>query len=163
MKTRSNTQQMDKAAIEQFLKSSKVGTLSLHDNEVSYAIPLAYSYDRDAIYLTMGHTGRKADCIRQNRNVCFVVYWIPEGFGAPGKMNWTSVICDGALEHLTDPEAITRAVRIMEAHMGMPEGTWNNLLDMTLKNPAGSNFWRVNVTRFGGRRVEDEFVEFIED
>ncbi len=154
---------MDKPAIEDFLRKNKVGVLSLNDGSASYGIPLAYSYDTDAVYLTMGHTGRKADCIRANKRVSFVVYWIPEGFGSPEKMNWTSVVCDGVLDHLSDPDAITRAVRVMEKHMGMPEGTWNSLLEMTLKKPEVSNFWKINITSIGGRCVENEFVEFIEE
>lgn len=154
---------MEKAAIESFLRKNKVGVLSLHDSIAAYGIPLAYSYDADAVYLTIGHTGRKADCIKHSSQVCFVVYWVPEGFGSPEKMNWTSVVCDGVLEHLSQPDAIRQAVRVMENHMGVPEGTWNNLLNMTLKNPEMSNFWKLTITKAGGRCVENEFVEFIEE
>jgi uncharacterized protein len=163
MKTKSNVEQMDKSAIDAFLKKNRVGVIGLHDGSNSYSIPLAYAYDNNSIYLTMGHVGRKAHCISKNKNVCFTVYWIPEGFGSPGKMNWTSVVCDGVLEHLEDPDAITQAVRVLEKHMGMPEGSWGVLLAMTLKNPQVSNFWKIQVTAAGGRTIENELVEFIEE
>lgn len=163
MKTKSNVQNMDQQAIDTFLKKYRVGVLGLHDGTQAYSIPLAYAYDNNTLYLTMGHIGRKAEYIKKNKNVCFTVFWIPEGFGSPGKMNWTSVVCDGVLEHLSDPAAITNAVRVLEKHMGMPEGSWSTLLAMTLKNPQMSNFWKIRVTAAGGRTIEDELVEFIED
>ena len=163
MKTRSNVQKMDQAAIDAFLKKYRVGVLGLHNGTHSYAIPLAYAHDNQTFYLTMGHVGRKAEYISKNKKVCFTVFWIPEGFGAPDKMNWTSVVCDGVLEHLSDPEAITRAVRVLEKHMGMPEGSWDNLLAMTLKNPRKSNFWKIKVSTAGGRTIENELVEFFEE
>jgi nitroimidazol reductase NimA-like FMN-containing flavoprotein (pyridoxamine 5'-phosphate oxidase superfamily) len=163
MKTKSNVEKMDQAAIDAFLKKNRVGVIGLNDGSSSYSIPLAYAYDNSVIYLTMGHVGRKAGYIDKNRNVCFTVYWIPEGFGSPGKMNWTSVVCDGVLEHLEEPKAITRAVRVLEKHMGMPAGSWDGLLAMTLKNPKTSNFWKIQVTAAGGRTIENELVEFFEE
>jgi uncharacterized protein len=163
MKTKSNVEQMDQAAIDSFLKNNRVGVIGLNDGSSSYSIPLAYAYDNNTIYLTMGHVGRKAEYISKNKKVCFTVFWIPEGFGSPGKMNWTSVVCDGVLEHLGDPDAITRAVRVLEKHMGMPEGSWDTLLAMTLKKPQASNFWKIQVTAAGGRTIENELVEFIEE
>lgn len=161
MKARSNVRSIERSEIDDFLKKQRVGLLSLTDGQTSYAIPLAYSYDGENIYLTMGAKGRKMDYINKSKNVCFNVYWVPEGFGT-GKMSWTSVICDGVLERLTDPEEITKAVRIGEKQMGMPEGTWDKVLEMTLKNPAESSFWRIKVTNYGGRGVEDFKEEFEE-
>jgi nitroimidazol reductase NimA-like FMN-containing flavoprotein (pyridoxamine 5'-phosphate oxidase superfamily) len=163
MKTKSNVEKMDQAGIDAFLKKNRVGVLGLHDGSSSYSIPLAYAYDNNIIYLTMGHVGRKADYINKNKNVCFTVFWIPEGFGSPGKMNWTSVVCDGVLGHLSDPEEITFAVRVLERHMCMPEGSWDGLLAMTLKSPQNSNFWKIKITAAGGRTIKNELVEFIEE
>jgi nitroimidazol reductase NimA-like FMN-containing flavoprotein (pyridoxamine 5'-phosphate oxidase superfamily) len=84
--------------------------------------------------------------------VCFVVYWIPEGFGIQ-KMSYKSVICDGKLEQITDPEGIKSAVRNSEKNLGLPEGAWDNLLEMTLKNLENSYFWKINVTNIGGQSV----------
>jgi len=44
--------------IDAFLKSQKVGMLSLAGNDKPYAVPLAYSYDSSTIYLTIRPTGR---------------------------------------------------------------------------------------------------------
>ena len=162
MKTKTNVRDLTKAEIEEFLTSQKVGLLALNDGERSYAVPLAYYYDDDTIYLTMAKKGRKGRCIDTNTNVCFTVYWIPEGFGALGTMSWKSVICDGVLERITEPDDITHAVRTGEKRMGMPPGTWDRLLEMTLKNPAESSFWRIRVSDIGGKGVEDFKEEFEE-
>ena len=161
MKTKSNVRDLSAQEIDDFLSGQRVGVLSLNDGKSSYAIPLAYFYEQGAVYLTLGGEGRKMEYISTNRNVCFTVCRVPENFGAGG-MSWTSVIADGILERLTDPGDITRAVRSGEKHMGMPEGTWDRLLAMTLKNPQESNFWKVRVTHAGGRGVED-FKEEIVD
>ncbi|MEI6126208.1 MAG: pyridoxamine 5'-phosphate oxidase family protein [Pseudomonadota bacterium] len=160
MKTKSNVQDLSKEAVEIFLKKNRIGVLSLADGTAAYGIPLAYFYDAGAIYLTISRKGRKMEFINKNKKVSFTVFAVPEGFGTPGKMNWSSVICDGLLENITDPDELTRAVRIGEKHMGMPEGTWDKLLEMMLQQPGHSNFWKISAASFGGRGVEDEKIEF---
>ena len=160
MKTKSNVQDLSMEAIEPFLKKNRVGVLSLADGEAAYGIPLAYFYEAGTIYLTISRKGRKMNFIDKNKKVSFAVFELPEGFGKPGKTSWTSVICDGVMENITDPDAITRAVRAGEKHMGMPEGTWDKLLEMVLQRPEDSNFWKISNATFGGRGIEDEKVEF---
>ena len=162
MKTRSNVRKLSPDEIEEFLKSQKVGTLSMNDGEKSYAVPLAYFYGGEQIYLTIGGEGRKMAYIKKNQNVCFVVCWIPPDFGLK-KMAWKSVVCDGVIAQLTDPEGITRAVRTGEKHLKMPEGTWDKMLEMTLKKPEASNFWGITISQRGGQGVEDFKEEFIEE
>jgi len=138
--------------IRNFLKNQKIGILSLSEKNSSYAIPLAYSYDGENIYLTMGQSGRKMECIKNNKNVCFVVYLMspnPEG----GMPTWESIICNGVLEHLTDPENLEKAVRSGEKHMGMPEGAWNGLLEKTLQAPETSGFWKIKIEEINGKQT----------
>ena len=59
MKTRSNVRKLSQDEIGEFLSSQKIGTLSMNDGEKSYAVPLAYFYDGEHIYLTIGGKGRK--------------------------------------------------------------------------------------------------------
>jgi nitroimidazol reductase NimA-like FMN-containing flavoprotein (pyridoxamine 5'-phosphate oxidase superfamily) len=160
MKTKSNVQDLSMEAIESFLKKNKVGILSLADGQAAYGIPLAYFYEAGTIYLTISRKGRKMAFIDKSRRVSFAVFELPEGFGAAGKTNWTSVVCDGVLENITAPDEITRTVRTGERCMGMPAGTWDKLLEMVLQNPGQSNFWKIGSATFGGRAVEDEKIEF---
>jgi nitroimidazol reductase NimA-like FMN-containing flavoprotein (pyridoxamine 5'-phosphate oxidase superfamily) len=143
---------MTQAEIDQFLSSQRLGFLSLTDGQTPYTIPLAYFYDAGCIHITIRQEGRKMSYINKNKNVCFAVCWVPEGFGMQ-KMNYISVICDGVLEHVTEPEGIRKAVRAGEKHLGMPEGAWNGLLEKTLQNPSASSFWKIQVKTFGGKRV----------
>ncbi len=145
-------QDLTRPEIDELLSAQKVGYLSLANGDVPYCIPLAYSYDGECIYLTLGPDGRKMECIQNNRRACFVVCELPEGFGM-GNMSWASVICDGEIEQVTDPETIKKAVRTGERHMGMPEGTWDSLLQATLQNPAGSSFWKITVQQAGGKKA----------
>ena len=161
MKAKSNTRDLSPAEVDTFLREQKVGMLSLTDGQYPYAIPLAYSYDNNAIYLTLGPQGKKMEYIGKNRNACFAVYWIPQEYGK-GSGSWKSVICDGDIEQLTAPEEVKKAVRVLEKHMGMPHGALDKILEMQLKNPKASNFWRVNVKSSKGRGVENFQEEFSE-
>lgn len=160
MKTKSNVQDLSRDVIEAFLKKKRVGVLSLADSEAAYGIPLAYFYENGTIYLTISRKGRKMAFIDNNKRVSFAVFEIPDEFGTPGKTGWTSVICDGVLENITGTAELTLAVRAGERHMGMPEGAWDKLLEMVLKQPGPSNFWKITNASYGGRGVEDEQVEF---
>jgi nitroimidazol reductase NimA-like FMN-containing flavoprotein (pyridoxamine 5'-phosphate oxidase superfamily) len=143
---------MSKDEINDFLSNQKIGVLSLSENDSSYSIPLAYSYDGENIYLTLGPQGRKMECIQKNKNVCFVVYHQPPST-AGGMPEWKSIICNGVIERITDPESIEKAVRSGEKHMGMPEGTWNGLLEKTLQAPEASCFWKVKIAEINGKQT----------
>jgi nitroimidazol reductase NimA-like FMN-containing flavoprotein (pyridoxamine 5'-phosphate oxidase superfamily) len=162
MKVKTNVKTLTREEIDAFLKRQRVGILSMTDGETAYGIPLAYSYDGTSIYLTMANQGRKARYFTSNKPVCFTVCWTPEGFGAPGRMSYTSVVCDGTFEHVTSPAELTAAVRTLEQQMQYPPGSMDRLLEITLKNPAGSNFWKIRLTNIGGKGVEDFKEEFEE-
>lgn len=161
MKAKSNVRDLTKEEIDAFLKAQKVGTLALSDGKSAYAIPLAYSYDDGVVYLTLGGGGRKAGYIKENTNVCFSVYWLPANYGRESN-SWKSVVCDGELARLTSPDDITKAVRVLEKHMGMPANALDNILAMTLKKPLESSFWKVKIKNAGGRGVENFKEEFSE-
>jgi hypothetical protein len=142
---------MTKDEINDFLKNQRIGVLSLTEEDSSYSIPLAYSYDGENIYFTLGSQGRKMECINKNKNVCFVVYHQPASEG--GMPAWQSIICNGTIERVSDPEGIKKAVRSGEKHMGMPEGTWNGLLEKTLQAPEASCFWKIQIKEITGKQT----------
>ena len=162
MKTKSNVQNLSKDEIDDFLSSNRAGVLSLTDGTSTYGLPFAYFYGDGTIYLTISLKGRKKKYIENNNNVCFTVFHIPDDFGKPGKTSWTSVICEGVLEAIKEPEELKKAVHVGEKHMGMPEGSLEKLLQMILKDPENSNFWKINLSSLGGRGVENEKIEFEE-
>ena len=162
MKTKSNVRDLTKEETVDFLKSQRVGTLSLNDRESSYAVPLAYFFNDDTVFLTLGPEGRKHNYVKANQSVCFSVFEVKPGVAGATSMCWKSAICDGKLERITEPDELTRTVRLGEKAMGMPEGTWQKLLEITLKNPSSSNFWKIITTSIGGRGVEEFKEEFEE-
>ncbi len=143
---------MSQAEIDEFLASQKMGFLSITDGQKPYVIPLAYFYADGCIHITIRPEGRKMACIEKNTSACFAVCRVPEDFGIRNS-SYTSVICDGVLEHLTGADDLKKAVRAGEKSMGMPEGAWDGLLEKTLQNPKNSSFWKIQVTSFGGKRV----------
>jgi len=68
------------------------------------------------------HRAGKWSASKITRMSVFVVYHQPPPT-AGGMPEWQSIICNGVIELLTDPESIKKAVRSGEKHMGMPEGT----------------------------------------
>jgi len=147
------TKSLSKSEIEEFLKSQRIGVLALNDGKTSYAVPLAYSYDKDTVYLAMGSAGRKTGYIKSNQNVCFCVYVLAEGY--PAKRGYTSVICDGVISRITDAEELRERGRASEKAMGMPPGAMNERIEKTIKDPANSVFWKVSVNTMGGKKAED--------
>ena len=55
-----------------------------------------------------------------------------------------------------------KVVRLSEKQIGLPDGAMEKLLQMTLKNPEKSFFWKLCITRAGGRNVVDEKLEIVE-
>jgi len=153
---------LDKAKIEELLKSKKDGVLSFTDGKSAYGVPLAYTaYQNDTLYFGMNPTGRKFDYFKKCKNVCFTVYQtFPAPGGQPG-MGWWSIILDGELFQVTDPEEIKGIADMMEKQGAFPPGLKQRFLEVILKNAAHSNFFKMKITHFGGKelplyRPEDE-------
>jgi len=161
MKTKSNVVNLSNDEIDSFLRKQKVGILSLTDGDSAYGIPLAYFYDKNTVYLTLGPTGKKLGYVEKKKKVSFSVVWVPQDYSVTSR-SWKSVICEGELVRITDADELAEAVRTAERHMGMPEGSMNNILEMTLKNLAQSNFWKLPIESSGGRGVDDFKEEFEE-
>ncbi len=137
------------AEIDQFLKQEKVGVLSMADERTPYAVPVTYAYDGENIYLTIRKKGRKLNYITLNSRVCLAIYRIPPDFGIDN-MSWASVICEGTVSQLIEPEGIEKAIRTAEQHFGLPAGTWDSLLQTTLKNPINSTLWQMTIDAISG-------------
>ena len=94
--SRPTAEALDDAAIESFLESQSVGTLSLAKGDESYAVPVAFTYDpadRD-VYFRLGYApgSRKREFIDATERATFVV-------AAETEAGWTSVIARGRPEH----------------------------------------------------------------
>ncbi len=88
--------QLNTNEIENLLKVSVLGRIGCYDGQLTYVVPISYTYDGKYIYC---HTyeGRKIEILRKNPLACFEVEHIPD------LANWQTVIAQGIFEELTDP------------------------------------------------------------
>jgi hypothetical protein len=79
--------------IENLLKSQIVGRLACHADDLTYIVPMSYTYDGEYIY---GHAyeGMKIMMMRKNPKVCF------QADKMENMANWQSVIAWGEFEEL---------------------------------------------------------------
>ncbi len=143
---------MARQEIDDFLYKQKIGLLSLTDGNNAYAVPMGYSYDGTHIYISMIYKGRKKEYLKENKNICFVVYWTNEDIGV-GNIHWKSVICDGTMDHLKEHKEIEKAVRTAEKHLGLAEGTWDRLINKSTEDPDNSMFWRIHINYISGHAM----------
>ncbi|WP_246048994.1 pyridoxamine 5'-phosphate oxidase family protein [Natronomonas salsuginis] len=81
------------------LRGEAVGVLALADGGDSYAIPVAYHYDGERIYVRLGLNpdSRKTEMLSKTHTACFLVY------GAdPLRDSW-SIIATGPLSEIGPP------------------------------------------------------------
>jgi nitroimidazol reductase NimA-like FMN-containing flavoprotein (pyridoxamine 5'-phosphate oxidase superfamily) len=79
--------------IEDLLQSERIGRIGCHAEGRTYVVPVAYAYDRGAVY---GHSpdGLKVRTMRANAHMCFEVERVRD------LLNWESVIAWGTYEEL---------------------------------------------------------------
>ena len=80
------------------LREGSVGVLSLADDGDSYAIPVAYHYDGDAVYIRLGlHAdSRKTQMLQTTDTACFLLY-----DADPIEESW-SVMATGSMRRVDD-------------------------------------------------------------
>lgn len=79
--------------IEAHLRAETVGVLALADDGESYAIPVAYHYDGERIYVRLGlnPNSRKTEMLSKTDTACFLIY------GADPLQDSWSIIATGSL------------------------------------------------------------------
>lgn len=97
--------------IEELLRSAIVGRIACCGHGTTgdgrpYLVPLAYGYDGEAVYAHSG-PGRKLELMRAEPRVSFEVD------AAEASDRWRSVIAEGTFEELTDPDELSRALRVI--------------------------------------------------
>ena len=145
---------LEKPRIEKLLKSKKDGVLSFTDGKKPYGVPLTYTlYNDGVLYFGLGLSGRKYEYFQKCNDVCFTVFETFQVAGDPLRRGWWSIILDGELSQITDPEEIMTVGDLMEAQGIFPPGLKEKFLGAMLKNPAHSNFFKMKITQFGGKEL----------
>jgi len=57
--------------IEEILSKAKFLRLALSDAETPYVVPMAFGYEKNAIYLHSSQKGKKIEILKKNSRVCF--------------------------------------------------------------------------------------------
>jgi nitroimidazol reductase NimA-like FMN-containing flavoprotein (pyridoxamine 5'-phosphate oxidase superfamily) len=151
---RAQSQFIDRAKIEELLKSKKDGVLSFTDGNAPYGVPLAYIlYHDHTLYFGMNPSGRKFDYFKKCKNACFTVYQTFPSPKDPRSMGWWSVILDGVLSQVTTSEEIKAIADLMERQGLFPPGLKEKFLTAILKDPDKSNFFKLKIIHFGGKEL----------
>lgn len=149
---------LDKQRIEELLEVKKEGVLCLTDGKSAYGIPLPpLLYHNDTFYFGMNPSGRKYDYFKKCKNVCYTIFHYFRKPGDSQKMEgWWSIILDGELFQITDPEEIKAVVEMIYKQEDIAPGLRKKkekILDIVLKNPNNSNFFKMKITNFGGKEL----------
>ena len=90
--------ELDRAEIDDLLRSQVVGRIGCHADGVTYFVPVIYAYDGEGFY-AYSLEGRKIRMMRANPRVCFEVDEY-DGHGS-----WRSAIAQGTYEELEGADA----------------------------------------------------------
>jgi len=147
---------LEKPRIEELLKSKKDGVLCFTDGKSPYGVPLTYTaYQEDTLYFGLTLTGRKYNYFQKCSKVCFIVFEILPSSADPRRRGWWSIILDGELMQITDPEEIKAIGDMMEDQGMFPPGLKEKFISAILKDPENSNFFKMKITNFGGKELPE--------
>ena len=114
----------DLGAIERIIGDCEVFRLAMIDGTRPYVVPMSFGYSlRDGVLELYAHSapkGRKVDALRRNPEVCFEMdcgHRLIEAEAACGYgFAYSSVIGDGTVVFIEDPEEKLRALLKMMEH-----------------------------------------------
>jgi nitroimidazol reductase NimA-like FMN-containing flavoprotein (pyridoxamine 5'-phosphate oxidase superfamily) len=93
--------EMDESGIDEFLRRTGVGVLSMSADGVPYGVPLSFGYDGEHLYfLFVGRSAelRKETYAERSEEASFVA------FDVDADRNWRSVIVAGPIDRITPGE-----------------------------------------------------------
>ncbi len=158
LKTESKFVKRDR--IEELLKTKSDGVLCFTDGTSPYGIPLSYAlYKEDFLYFGFALGGRKGSYFAKCKNVCFISYQLipsPEKQKGPG---WWSIILDGTLSQVTNPDEINAVGDLMEKQGKFPPGLKEKIIGAILKDPENSNFFKMTISNWGGKELGEYHPE----
>jgi nitroimidazol reductase NimA-like FMN-containing flavoprotein (pyridoxamine 5'-phosphate oxidase superfamily) len=96
---------MDDSAIDERLRTTETGVLSLADGDDSYAVPLAHYYDGERLYFRLGVTegSTKDEFLSATGTVTYVLHGTTPTDDPRGIDSW-SVLVTGQLTELPESE-----------------------------------------------------------
>jgi nitroimidazol reductase NimA-like FMN-containing flavoprotein (pyridoxamine 5'-phosphate oxidase superfamily) len=143
--------ELKQAEIEEVLHNNSIGRIGCVDEGMPYIVPVNYRYEGGYIQC-YSLEGMKVQMMRRNPDVCFEVEQIGDS------QHWTTVICWGIYEEVTDEEEIARLSTQHKEYELRKRAT------MTSASPADTAdrqhidpkqgpvvYYRIRITKFTGR------------
>ncbi len=98
-----HTYGMDDAEVDERLRTSQTGVLSLSKDGDAYTIPLAHVYDRGKLYFRLGRTAdsRKRAFLEATETACYVLY-DTEPTADPDELDSWSILVTGRLAEVPE-------------------------------------------------------------
>ena len=94
--------EMDREAIDTFLREQGRGILSLTDGREGYGVPVSFGYDGEDscyfVFLRVGEQSKKSQFAEQTERASLTVYDVTS------KHVWTSVIASGPIRQIAEEE-----------------------------------------------------------
>ena len=139
----------DRKTIDGIIHAAEICHLSCSLNDQPYLIPISFGYDGQAIFIHTAPAGKKISIFEQNPRVCLAFVSQTDLITNKDQAcNWSfaysSVIAEGEISEITDPEGKTFALNhIMSHYSGRDWEIPNKTLASTrawkivLENPTG--------------------------
>lgn len=146
-------QDMTTEEIDALLQQKFYGHLGCYSEGEVYVVPVTYIYMDDTIY-GYTHVGKKIEMLRDNPQVCLQVEDIE------GSSHWSSVICNGVYEEITDPAEIQdicvrmagRFAQVRESGIEDPYFPIIEELNEHAKSSKKQIMYRIHVKKKSGRK-----------
>ncbi len=134
----------DKTKIDKIINKCEICRLGLSKDNTPYIVPISFGYDGSNIYFHTAHKGQKIDYINSNTQVCLefetgVNLISNDTLPCKWGFSFQSVICQGAVEELTDLEKANDALNLIMIHYSGKK--W----DMTEKMVRSVRVWKVPI------------------
>jgi uncharacterized protein len=141
---------LDPTQIEEFLASQMLGRIGCHYNDLTYVVPISYTYSGKYVY-AISFEGMKIDMMRKNPKVCFQVDVLSD------MLNWKCVIAWGVFEELLEESdrkeglsiLTNRSLPLISSVVSHHQPTWP-FIEKDPEKIAGVVF-RIHLTEKTGR------------
>ncbi|TDH28543.1 pyridoxamine 5'-phosphate oxidase family protein [Segetibacter sp. 3557_3] len=149
---------LNSTEIEEVLRDQVIGRIGCHADQVTYIVPISYSYDGTFIFIH-SKGGMKIDAMKKNPNVCFEV----EAF--ENMANWRTVILWGTFEEITNAGDRNQAWQAL-LHRTLPQETSETVqLSRDLaklvaaSHESDGNVYRIRVAEKTGRFEDAQAID----
>ncbi|MDY7082820.1 MAG: pyridoxamine 5'-phosphate oxidase family protein [Halobacteria archaeon] len=119
-------QEMKSGEIDDFLNETGDGVIAFSKDGQPYSVPISIGYTDNKIYLKFGYRdgSKKKKYLEANKNVSVTTYETTEDTKSTSVLYdvaWRSVVVQGTLHEVEDPEAIDAA---LETHPSDADNPW---------------------------------------